>query len=267
MPELVDCHTHTRYSDGRQTVEESVARAEALGISTIAVTDHLTLPHALDPACEVSVEASCLPSLADDIARARRAHPAIDVVHGFECDYYPGCEPNIAAWSKGATFLLGSVHMLDGRWIDDLADLGYWEDNGVDATWNRYFEVWAQACASPAGFDSMAHPDLVMLLGRFPGKALRDACYDAAAQAARQAGVRVEINTAGLVKPVGMMYPRRELLERFLAAGVRVTVGSDAHAVERVGDRIEAAYALAYDVGYRSVDVPASDGSWRRLEL
>jgi histidinol-phosphatase (PHP family) len=265
--ELVDCHTHTRYSDGTATVEQNVARAEELGLGCICCTDHLTLPASIDPACEVSVAEADLPALAADVERARAAHPGVEVVFGFECDYYPGCEPNIAAWSRGATLRLGSVHLLDGSWIDDLSDLSYWDAHGTEAVWERYFEVWGQACSSPAGFHVMAHPDLAMLLGRFPADDVRARLYDRAAEAAREAGVRVELNTAGLVKPVGRMYPHPELLARFCAAGVPLTVGSDAHAVARVGEHVADAYRLAWKAGYRRIDVPRASGDWRAVDL
>lgn len=264
--ELVDCHTHTSYSDGSSTLFENARTACERGVTTLCCTDHLTLPYELDPICEVSVPESDLASLATDIAAVREAFPDLELVYGFECDYYPGCEPNIARWKGDATFLLGSVHMVDGRWIDDLRDLSFWDELGTDAMWVRYFEVWCEACCSTARFDSMAHPDLVKLLGRFPSFEL-DRLYDQAALAAREAGVRVEINTAGLLKPVGQMYPSDALLERFCKAGVPLTVGSDAHLSTRVGAGIDEALHLARSVGYRTVDVPTAKGGWRTLEL
>jgi histidinol-phosphatase (PHP family) len=267
--QLVDCHTHTTFSDGADPLARNVDRALELGLTCLCCTDHLTLPRAMDPACEVSVAEGGLAALAADVARERERARAggCDLVFGFECDYYAGCEPNVARWAAGATFLLGSVHALDGRWIDDLSDLSYWDETGTEATWRRYFEVWAEACASPCGFDSMAHPDLVMLLGRFPDDALRDRLYDGAAEAARAAGVRVELNTAGLLKPVGRMYPHPGLLRRFRAAGVPLTVGSDAHVASRVGQGVAEAYALAWEAGYRRVEVPCADGGWRHVDL
>ena len=267
MTELVDCHTHTSHSDGSATVEQNVRRAAELGIRTICCTDHLTLPVEMDPQCEVSVPEADLPAYARDIELARAEFPQVDVVFGFEADYYPGCEPNIARWTRGATFVLGSVHGIDGRWIDDLSDLSYWDEMGTDYIWERYFEVWAQACFSRFGFSSMAHPDLVALLGRRPGDAARRRLYEFAAEAARESDVRVEVNTAGLIKPVGAMYPDPELLALFSRAGVPLTVGSDAHVVTRVGANIPEAYALAHDAGYRGIDVPTSDGGWGRVEL
>ncbi len=267
MTELVDCHTHTTHSDGSSTVAQNVRRAAELGFTAICCTDHLTLPAEMDPSCEVSVPEADLPAYARDVELARASFPGVDVVFGFEADYYPGCGENIARWSRGATFVLGSVHSLDGRWIDDLGDLSYWDEMGTAYVWERYFEVWAQACLSGTGFSSMAHPDLVALLGRRPDEASRRRLYGSAAEAAREAGVRVEVNTAGLVKPVGAMYPDPELLALFSRAGVPLTVGSDAHALSRVGANIPEAYALAYRAGYRHIDVPTSAGGWRYIEL
>lgn len=265
--EFVDCHTHTFYSDGRGSVSDNVAAAAALGLTTLCITDHLTLPYSMDPTCEVSIAERDLASYLSDIAEARKTHPEIDVICGFECDYYPGCEKNIRRWAAGADYLLGSVHMLDGSWIDDLSDLSYWDAHTTQAVWERYFDVWAQACSSSVGFDSMAHPDLVSLLGRFPEKAVLERFYDSAAQAAADCKVRIEVNTAGTIKPVGRLYPDATLLERFYRAGVPVTVGSDAHTPDRVGDRLSQAYALLRAAGYTFVDVPCAGGGWRKVSL
>lgn len=264
--ELVDCHTHTAYSDGTASVLDNVARASSLGLTTLCLTDHLTLPHQIDPLCEVSVPEADLAAYAADIDSARRRFPDVEVVHGFECDYYPGCEENVRRWSAGATFRLGSVHMVDMRWIDDLSDLSFWDECGTDHVWEGYFRLWGQACRSGL-FDSMAHPDLVSLLGRYPQDGLMRRLFAQAARDAAQAGVRVEVNTAGAVKPVGRFYPHPELLRLFCEAGVPVTVGSDAHAVERVGEGIARAYELAASVGYRSVEVPTADGGWRSVSI
>lgn len=264
--ELVDCHIHTTFSDGSSSLEEHAQRATELGVTTLACTDHLTLPRAMDPLCEVSVAEADLPAHRAMIERVRGLFPELDLVYGFECDYYPDCAPNIARWGSNATFLLGSVHGVDGRWIDDLSDLSYWEECGTDALWERYFEVWCEACTF--GFDSMAHPDLIMLLGRFPlDPAAPKRFYHQAAEAARDCGVRIEVNTAGCIKPVGCMYPAPDFLEAFYRAGVPVTVGSDAHDARRTADRIEEAYGFLHRVGYRFIEVPTAAGGWRRVAL
>ncbi len=269
MPrELVDCHTHTRYSDGTPTVGENVARAAELGLTTIACTDHFVLPPDIDPRCEVSVPAGDVDAYFADVAAARAAHPDVDVVLGWECDYYDGCETYIERYRGDATFLLGSVHMIDRRWIDDGDDLSYWDERGTTYVWERYFDTWCAACACPVGFSSMAHPDLVRKFGRIPDDAtLLTRLFDAAACAARDAGVHVEVSSAALLTVTHSFYPTSALLVRFCQAGVPITVGSDAHRAERIGDHVAELYDYAWTAGYRSVDVPTSDGSWRKVEL
>lgn len=43
MEKWADLHLHTRWSDGTQTLPELLARAEALGLSSVAITDHDTI--------------------------------------------------------------------------------------------------------------------------------------------------------------------------------------------------------------------------------
>lgn len=40
---LIDLHTHTNYSDGTATVEQTLILAEGLGLSFLSVTDHNTV--------------------------------------------------------------------------------------------------------------------------------------------------------------------------------------------------------------------------------
>lgn len=40
MKLTADFHTHTKYSDGKNTIAENVARAKELGLKTVAITEH-----------------------------------------------------------------------------------------------------------------------------------------------------------------------------------------------------------------------------------
>src|ERR1700716_4018424 len=72
--------------------------------------------------------------------------------------------------------------------------------------------------------------------------------------AARFARTRVcvEVNTAGVHKPVGEMYPHPDLLRACHAAGVQTTLGSDAHAPHEVAADLTAATELMRSAGYAS---------------
>lgn len=262
---LVDCHMHTVFSDGAHTVAEMVNSAEEKGLSRICITDHLAHPEYMD----CCIDENQISQYESEIAQAREAHPNLEIVTGFEADWYRGCEKDISRFRAGATFLLGSVHYLGEYAIDWEEDLRIWEEAGPDEVWLAYCDAWCEACYSSANFDTMAHPDLPRLFAHQGYAPTIDLAplWDDMAQAAKLSGVRVEINTAGIRKGTGDFYPQTELLQRFCAAGVPITIGSDAHHIDHIGFAFAAAFEQLSRVGYRRIEVPRVDGDWDYIQL
>ena len=297
---IVDCHTHTSFSDGESTFEENVRAAAAAGCAVLVSTDHLTLPASMEAVADAQVPHARLAKhrAAFEAARELAADiaPGLELVYGFECDWYPGCEANVTAWSEGAVVRLGSVHWIgdagdvtagatgdDGTegvapagmpgtgtgWIDFSSDKHVWEELGADEVWRRYASAWCAACESPLEFDSMAHPDLAMRFANEGFAAATDLSplWRQMAECARSCGRRVELSTAGLRKSVGAYYPNAALLREFARAEVPITVGTDAHVATDICWGVADAYRYAAAAGYRTIDVPHADGSWEKLEL
>ena len=265
---IVDTHTHTNHSDGAASLLENARAAVAAGCAIMCATDHLTIPDGINDDA-VGVEEADLPAVARDVAEARELVPELELVFGWECDWYEGCEEHVPRYSEGATFRLGSVHMIDAKPIDWDGDLRIYEELGANGMWRAYAEAWCRACESPLAFDTMAHPDLAM---RFAREGWHVTCdltgvFREMAVCARDTGRRVEVSTAGLRKGVGTYYPNHELLVLFREAGVPITVGSDAHTPADVADNIDGAYAYAWSAGYRSIECPRADGDWTTFEL
>ena len=125
MPiELVDCHTHTVFSDGKSTFQENMQEALAKGITTIACTDHWGRPSFID----CSIEECKLKQYAFAIERVRGEFPELEIVHGLEADWYPGCSTDLAETRGNATFLLGSIHYLQEKALDWDEDMRIWEE-------------------------------------------------------------------------------------------------------------------------------------------
>lgn len=297
---IVDCHTHTSFSDGTSTFEENVRAAAAAGVHVLACTDHLTLPASIEAEADAQVPHARLAEHRAAYLQARElaaeVAPELELVYGFECDWYPGCEDNVRAWSAGAAFTLGSVHWIGDAgdvaagatgtpgtadvalagqagsgagWIDFSDDMHVWEELGANEVWRRYVDAWCAACESPLVFSSMAHPDLP---ARFANDGFAPSIdlvplWDRMAECARETGRHVEVSTAGLRKSTSAFYPSAGLLRRFARAGVAITVGSDAHRAADVAHAIRDAYRYAAAAGYTSVDAPRADGSWQTLPL
>lgn len=297
---IIDCHTHTSFSDGEASFEDNVRAAAAAGCSVLVSTDHLTLPASMEAEADAQVPYARLSEhrSAFETARELAAEiaPELELVYGFECDWYPGCESNVEPWSAGATVRLGSIHWvgeagdvaagatgepgtkgvaLAGQpgsgsgWIDFSSDKHVWEELGADEVWRRYVSAWCQACESSLDFDVMAHPDLAMRFANEGYAASIDLTplWRKMAECAHGCGRRVEVSTAGLRKSVGAYYPNPELLREFARAEVPITVGSDAHVATDVCWGIRDAYRYAAAAGYRRVSAPHADGTWTELEL
>ena len=63
----------------------------------------------------------------------------------------------------------------------------------------------------------------------------------------------LEVNTAGIRKPIGELYPSGTLLEAAFELDIPITFASDAHAVEQIGLGYDLATTLAKDIGYTKV--------------
>lgn len=269
--ERIDCHSHSAYSGhGSGSVADMVLRAEELGLSTFAQTEHLVLPEGMDPDFETSMSPQTmeryLAELHEQRERLREKGSALELVIGIEADWLPGRTDELVELCKPFEYVLGSVHFIDMRPIDDSRDLSVWDDYGVDGLWRAYFDSWLDMAAHPGPIMCFAHPDLPKKYGWHPSFDAREYNYEMA-QAAARSGCMIEVNTAGLRNDAHEMYPALEMLRSFYDAGVECTIGSDAHAPQDVTANLYDAVALMSRAGYRFVTVPTPDGDRRHVTI
>jgi len=248
LSSLADYHTHNalcKHAEGRPV--DYARRALEVGLGEIGMSDHSPAPQYLDAWRMLDSE---FPEYLDSVAEARHAVPQIPVRLGLEVDFFENGGPWIEALSSRAEwdYLIGSVHYLGDWAVDDPALVHRFRDRPVAEVWDRYWKLFRQAAAS-GFFDIMAHPDLVKKFGHRPDGDLRR-YYEPAVQAVADAGVAIEINTAGLTKEVREMYPAPEFLELAAAADVAWVISSDAHHPAEVARYFGEAVALARRCGF-----------------
>jgi len=174
-----------------------------------------------------------------------------DLRLGIEADFVPGAEDRMANLLEVRDFdyVVGSVHFLRDGAVD-MDDYSVWDSartRSAEDVWSSYFQAVAAAARSGL-FDVAAHPDLVKYWGAGADSARAPAgdprrYYEPAVEGIAEAGIAVEVSTAGLRKPVAELYPAPAFLEMCVQAGVPVALSSDAHRPEDVG----ADYARALD--------------------
>jgi histidinol-phosphatase (PHP family) len=264
---LTDYHLHLR-PDGRDAdvasyhtaanVERYREVAQERGIAELGVSEHIyRFAQALTVWRHPFWESYAHDDLDEYCTFVREQ---TDLRLGIEADFVPGAEDRTANLLEARDFdyVVGSVHFLREGAVD-MDDYSVWDSaRSPEEVWRRYFETIAEAARSGL-FDIAAHPDLVKYWSashprRTPEGDLRR-YYEPAVEAIAEAGIAVEVSTAGLRKPAGELYPSRAFLEMCVDAGVPVALSSDAHRPEDVGADYERALELLDEVGVRELCV------------
>ena len=254
--DLVDYHVHTaRCGHASGEMAAYVERAVRAGLPEMGFSDHLFLywlpPEARDP--ELAMPEDQFDEYVEDVFRLRRAHPDIAIRLSVEADFIPSHVATLAGilerypWD----YVVGSVHFVDAWGMDDSRYIATYDDWDIDELYERYFDLVCRGAES-GHFDTMAHLDLVKKFGHRPTRDPAD-LYARVARRLAAAGVAVEVNTAGLRKPVGELYPHPDLLAACRRAGVPATLGSDAHRPEEVAADFGLAVAHLRAAGYERV--------------
>jgi len=127
---------------------------------------------------------------------------------------------------------------------------GY-QGKNIDELYLEYFKTVEHGALSGL-YQIIPHVDLIKVFGYRPGKPVLSLMGNLL-EIIKEKSLAVEINTNGLYKPVGEIYPALEILQACFKLGIPITIGSDAHRSEDVGRSFDAACALAYKAGYRRI--------------
>jgi histidinol-phosphatase (PHP family) len=228
-----------------------VARARSRGVKEIAITEHV---HRFSQAREWHPNPWWQGEATEDVdlycqslAAARAAGAPLLI--GVEMDWLPNRVDEIRAFLANRPFdiVLGSVHWLADCAVDHPEYLA-WDSMDAEEVWERYLDALVAAAQSGL-FDVLAHIDLPKVFGHVPPASARDRWPQVIADIA-QTGVAIECSTAGLRKPVGEMYPQTDLLAQCAAAGIPVTLSSDAHRPEDVAADYPTAVSVLAGAGY-----------------
>lgn len=241
----IDLHNHTtRCNHAEGTVEEYVERAIDIGIDIYGFSEHA--PMDFDEGYRLSFEE--MDAYKNDILNAKEKYKdRIEILLGYEVDWLPGHMDERVLGAE-VDYLIGSVHFIDKWSFDNPEFIGGWKERDIDEIWQAYFEA-TEAMAKSGKFDIVGHLDLIKVFKYLPKKDVRLLAKDSL-RAIKDAGMVLELNTAGYRKPVGELYPSKALLEEAYSMDIPITFSSDAHSVEQIGYRYEDAVAVAKEVGY-----------------
>lgn len=229
-----DLHTHTTYSDGKNTPEEMIQAAIAKGLKTIGFSEHSWV--SFDPHPDMPLEKYA--GYQAEIAALKKKYVGqIQVLCGIEQDYYAD-DPAV-----GFDYIIGSAHYVykNGHYIgvDDTPEIlrrGIEEDFGGDvyALTDAYWENVSHI-VEKTGCDIIGHLDLIRKFNK-TGKFF-DEQNPRYLNAARQAidallktGKIFEINTGAISRGwQDAPYPAGWMIDYIRSHGGKFLYSSDSH--------------------------------------
>lgn len=252
----VDLHNHTilcNHADG--TVEEYIKRAIELGIDVYGFTDHA--PMDFDPKYRMSL--SHKEFYENTILHFKKIYEKdINILLGYEVDFMQNVPMLDEILNSKVDYLIGSIHFLEPKknsndnepWgFDNPEFIGKYEKKNIDDIWIDYFEA-IRLLAKCGKFDIVGHLDLIKVFKYLPKKDIRVIAKDAMNQI-KESNMVIEVNSAGLRKPIEQPYPSKELLEMAYELEIPITFSSDAHNVEQIGFAYDEVTNLAKEIGYK----------------
>lgn len=257
----LDWHVHSAASDGQGSLEEIALRAGAKGLAAVAITDHYdpfapTYAHlaegclkgilqARDRLATFGAASATVPERLSD-KRSRRPDEGPLVFVGLERGPHP-----LPGVPTGIFPIIGSVHYLTVPWLTvpgeptsavpsrpgrDLFDAGYWRLYQEEVL-RLAEDPQLHILGHPAGYlplDPLLPPSSTYAERRAWEKEIaarffsRD-WYEALFRRAARSGLAVELHCATRT-------PEPDAVCLGLRLGVKFSLGSDAHSLDRVGD-------------------------------
>ena len=247
---MFDFHLHTQVSfDGRDSAIHMAHAAVQSGLKEICFTDHMDYDP-LDPDHNLHFD---LPHYNNEYNGLEI--PGLTIRKGFEFGMLPN---NQAQFAKDISlhnwdFVIGSVHFVDDL---DVYYPQYWEGKTPYYAILRSFEDTLTCVKTHEHFDVLGHLTYLGKCHANPEK--RPILYkdyrelvDEIMKTLVSKGKGMECNTSGM-DSCGAYLPGEEYLRRFKELGGQiVTVGSDAHHRNRVGQYCKEACKTVQDIfGY-----------------
>jgi histidinol-phosphatase (PHP family) len=250
----VDYHIHTALCNHAVgSMDVYVIKAVSKGFREICFLDHLTLTEPWD---ELSMTPDEVPLYFNAVQTLKwRYKGVISIKVGLEIDFNPSHVDMCRKISESYAFdLIGSsLHFPEG--IDVVSRRSGWSKGEInpDYIYGIYLES-LDKMLDYNYFDIVCHLDLVKKFGGKPSRSFENE-FDSIIEKIGRKKLAVEVNTSGYSHPAGEVFPSFDIIKKCFESGVEITMGSDAHDPESIGQHYDDALPLVLQSGYRHISV------------
>lgn len=259
---LSDYHIHSQFSgDSEERLEVIFETAIKKGLKEIAITDHLDIDYPGNKALFNLNFKKYIKTLKE---YKREYKGRLEIKLGIEVGLQPHLRKdkflNKVLRSKELDFIIGSTHCVGGRELDK-GDFFFGKTKAESH--KMYFDEVYQNIRSFDGFSVCGHLDFIKRYGKEYFEDYKVIDYeehreiiDKILKTLIKKDAGLEVNTSGYRYGSDDSTPNEYILRRYRELGGKlITVGSDAHQSEDIGEGLEEAFKLLKNCGFNSYSI------------
>ncbi len=266
-------HTHCNYCDGKGIFKDFLTSPS---IKSLGFSSHAPLPFQSPWAMRGEKFTYYL----NELAQLKKEVGTIELYTGLEVDYIP--DKISPTDFKSLDYTIGSIHFADA-----FADGTPWEVDGLHThfldglqsifnnnprhAWGRYFELTREMIreAPPTILGHLDKMKIQNIDSKFFDE--QDLWYreeiKQTLEIAKKSNIIIEVNTRGLYqKKSSSPYPSPWILAQIKAAGIPVTLSSDAHHPNQLFNEFTETARLLKSIGFKKLSILTA-GAWKEVNF
>lgn len=250
----IDYHTHTHFSaDSEANPREHVHQAIKMGLDEICFTDHRDFDY---PQCPFELDVD---SYFQELTQLQKEFQdqisiKIGLEMGLDLDYID--EINAFVHAHPYDYVIGSIHVIHQTEFFEPA--AFFHNKTKEEAHREFFENTLQCVQTFDCFDCLGHLDYICRYGPYEDKSVNHVLYqdliDEILKTLIQKGKGIEVNTSGYRDRKICGFPTFDIVKRYYQLGGKIiTVGTDSHTSDRVGEHVEDVIEKYQEIGFEDV--------------
>lgn len=256
MPILADYHLHSHFSgDSQAPMEDMIRRGIELGLTDMCFTEHMDFDYIVNDELPPGfLEVNTDSYLYELLKYKKKYRDKIDLHFGIELGVQPQIARKLALYAKNYDFdfIIASSHLCGGQ---DPYYPDFFETRSDEEGYREYFENELACMRSFHNFDVYGHIDYIIRYGRnldrnYSYDKYKD-LFDQMIEHLLSEEKGIELNTGGFNKGLREFHPCSDFLKEYRKRGGEIiTIGSDAHKPEALGQHFDKACEVLKDCGF-----------------
>ena len=245
---FADYHVHSYYSDDSDCpMENTIQRAIDLGLDEIAFTEHVDYGVKTDLNCDYQAYFIELEKMKEKYAKSVIIRSGIEfgvqehTLSQFERDFetYP------------FDFIILSNHQIDDK---EFWNYAYQEGKRQEEYQKDYYQAILNVVKKYKNYSVLGHLDMIKRYdkyGDFPDEKIMEYVEPILRQVIAD-GKGIEVNTSSFKYGLKDLMPSRKILKMYYdLGGTILTIGSDTHETEHLGDHIKEVRSALQEIGFK----------------